>query len=247
MFRIFLIILLIQLVMFLVAFYKRTDKLTDLSYGLTFVLVAWWYGLKSGSFVDWLLVGLINLWGFRLAGYLLIRIIKIGRDKRFDKMRDKFFKFLGFWLLQAVTIFMVMIPSLQLFLSNKAISFNWLSGMGLIVALAGLTIETVADQQKFRFKLNNPKKFISSGLWQYSRHANYFGELSFWWGVWVYVISLLGILAWWMIVGPLFITLMITRISGINLLEKRYDKKYKNDKDYLEYKKKTSLLVPWLI
>ncbi|MBN1168892.1 DUF1295 domain-containing protein, partial [Candidatus Woesebacteria bacterium] len=119
---------------------------------------------------------------------------------------------------------------------------------GIMIWILGLIIEAVADQQKFTFK-NNPKnkgRWIDTGLWKYSRHPNYFGEMFLWWGVFVFAIPFLNGLAWITILGPLYISFILIFVSGIPLLEKRYDEKYAVNEDYQNYKKATSLLIPLL-
>ena len=119
--------------------------------------------------------------------------------------------------------------------------------LGMIVWLTGLTIETIADSQKFKFK-NDPKNkgsWIDTGIWKYSRHPNYFGEISCWWGIFIYSLSFQNGLSWLTIIGPVFITLLIMFVSGIPTLEKKYKERYKDNTDYQKYKNETNLLVPW--
>lgn len=242
-----LIIALIQLCCFLVAYFFKTDKLTDLAYGATFAIVAA-INLFAATGKDNTPAMFINLliiiWGIRLAGYLFIRINKMGHDKRFDQMRENFFRFGGFWLLQAVAIFIISLPS---HLSLKFDEINVVTYLALLLAAAGIVIETVADWQKFRFKQDpaNKDKWISSGLWAYSRHANYLGEIIVWWGLWVAVASGLAltniVIA---LVSPVFITYLLVFVSGIPLLEKRYQEKFAGNNDYANYIARTSRLIP---
>lgn len=117
---------------------------------------------------------------------------------------------------------------------------------GIIIFLIGLTFETIADIQKYRFKLNpkNKDMWIESGLWKYSRHPNYFGEMLVWWGLYIASIPFVGKLSPIFAISPLYISWLLVKVSGIPLLEKEHMKKYKNNPKYRNYIKKTSILIP---
>ncbi|MFZ5437922.1 MAG: DUF1295 domain-containing protein [Patescibacteria group bacterium] len=239
---------LIQVLFFVYAAFFKTDKVTDLSYGLTFIALAVFALLKNQTFYPYqiLVVTLIAIWGIRLAGYLFIRILKTKRDKRFDGIRENFWKFAQFWLLQAIAVWVISLPGTYLLSLKTNSNFNLLMMTGLLVWLMGIVIETTADWQKFKFKNKpaNKDKLIMSGVWQYSRHPNYFGEISCWWGIFIYSLSFQAGLSWLTITGPLFITFLILFVSGIPTLEKKYNERYKENKNYQLYKQNTSLLVP---
>lgn len=236
----------IQAIFFIFAAYFKTDKITDLSYGATFVLVAWLLAFKNSAFttVHLFIVILITVWGFRLAGYLLHRIIKTKSDRRFDEIREDFLRFLKFWFFQAIAIWIILLPAIVLF-SSKSPIFYPISVLGVCVWIAGFAIEVISDQQKFNFKNNNPGGYIASGLWKYSRHPNYFGEALLWWGIFLITVPILSGVQYLVIVGPIFITYILLFVSGIPLLEKSYDKKYGSDKKYRDYKKRTSIFIPF--
>ena len=243
-----LISFLIQIIFFTFAAINKTDKVTDLSYGLTFVILAFYIFLtRSGQFsYQLLLLLMITAWGVRLAGYLFIRILKTKKDKRFDGIRENFLKFAQFWFLQAVSVWVIMLPST--YVLSRAVNINISATMilGFLIWLVGLIIETVADWQKFQFK-NDPKnkdKWIQNGIWKYSRHPNYFGEMLCWWGIFVYSLPLQTLASSPTIIGPLFITFLLLFVSGIPTLEKKYDERYKDNREYQKYKKSTSLLIP---
>jgi steroid 5-alpha reductase family enzyme len=238
----------IQIALFIPAFKFKTDKLTDLSYGLTFVLLAVIAFIQSDMvFPKLLLLIMISVWGIRLGAYLFIRINKTKKDSRFDEIRIDFFKFLSFWVLQGVSVFVILLPSLFFFQSITAI-FP-LSFLGLGIWVIGILTEGFADQQKFAF-INNPKnkgKWVNIGLWKYSRHPNYLGEILCWVGIYLYTYSslstiyrLIGLL------GPLFIITLLLFVSGIPKLEEKADKKWGSNKEYQEYKKKTAVLIPFI-
>jgi len=244
--RTFVTSLSLQLVFFTIAAIYKTDKFTDLSYGLTFIIITILLVTinPSPSYPQFILAAIIIIWGMRLAAYLLIRIIKTGKDKRFDGIRENFLKFARFWFFQAIAVWVIMFPA-TFALSSRHISPNIITvALGSIVWLTGFVIETVSDNQKSKFKEKNPNGFIDSGLWKYSRHPNYFGEILIWWGIFFFSIPYLKGMTFLSIIGPLFITFLLLRVTGIPPLEKAYDKRYGKDKKYREYKRKTSLLIP---
>src|SRR3990167_5637388 len=237
----------IQIVFFALATSLRTDKFTDLSYGLTFVAVVLFllFTKSSQSLVQSITVFLITVWGIRLAGYLFLRILKTKKDVRFDKIRNDPVKFAKFWFLQAISIFIILLPVLVILNSDKTTNFSYL-WIGFMISAGGLTIEAIADQQKFAFKnkAENKDRWISTGLWKYSRHPNYFGEILIWWGIFAIALPYLENWLYMIIARPLFITFLLLFVTGIPTLEKKHEEKYKNEPDFAKYKSKTSLLIP---
>ncbi len=228
----------------------KTDKVTDFSYSLSFLLLTVIL-LISGTLPlspVQLLIGLaIALWAFRLGSYLFYRILKIGKDDRFDDKRGNFLVFLKFWLLQALAVWAIMLPFTVVLTNPQAVFPLLTSTVGFVLFLTGLIIETVADMQKFSFKLKeaNKHRWIESGLWGYSRHPNYFGEILLWWGLFIVVVP--NLTGWNLItvVGPIFITLLLLFVSGIPLLEKSAEAKYGKLAEYQAYRESTSLLILW--
>lgn len=239
----------IQLIFFTIAFLFQTDKFTDLTYGLTFIILAL-IGLfihQDFSTLEIILVAMVVIWGIRLAGYLFYRILKIKKDSRFDEIRKNFWKFAGFWFFQGISVWAINIPVSYLLSQKNPGGFEIFSYVGIAVFLVGLVIETIADIQKFRFKQKkkNKGKWIDTGLWSYSRHPNYFGEILCWWGIFLYTLPYIYGWGYLTIIGPIFITVLISFVSGIPILEKRYDERYEDNKKYQEYKDNTSILVLW--
>ena len=226
---------------------RRTDVVTDLSYSLTFALLAVVL-LFAGAAEPVQLVAslLVVVWAARLGIYLFRRIMRTKVDHRFDGMRDQPLRFARFWLLQAITVAVVMLPVSYLLDQDDPPGLGAWSIAGAAVWLAGLLIEAVADAQKaaFRAKEENRGRFVASGLWRYSRHPNYFGEILVWWGLFLYVVPALHGAAFAVVIGPVFITLLLLFVSGIPLLEKSADEKYGSDAAYRDYKRRTSILVP---
>jgi len=243
----FLISLAVNAVFFAVAAIRRTDVVTDLSYSLSFALLA--IALPSfGAHEPVQLAAslLVLIWAVRLGGYLLTRILRIKVDHRFDKMRDKPLRFARFWLLQAIAVAVIMLPVSYLLGRDSAPDFGLWAITGVAIWFIGIVIETAADAQKSSFKgrEENRERFITSGLWKFSRHPNYFGEMLVWWGLFLYAVPFLDGAAFAVVIGPVFITLLLLFVSGIPLLERSAEAKYGDDPAYREYKRRTSILVP---
>lgn len=248
--------LLLQLLFFIIAASFKTDKVTDLAYGLSFVVLAW-FGLLDGAQAfrtpSWssyqLLATLaVTIWGFRLAIYLFIRILKIKRDTRFDQIRNNFWQFARFWLLQAISVWVISLPISYTLSLQQAQPLTAMMILGLVIWLLGLVIETIADWQKFRFKnrVESQGLWVDSGLWRYSRHPNYLGEILCWWGLFIFTLPVQSGWSYLTIIGPIFITGLLLFVTGIPPLEKRYEQRYGDNEDYQQYKQNTSLLVPFL-
>jgi len=241
-----LVSLSINIGMFLIAFRLQSDKLTDISYAVTFMTLALFGFFRSGAEAYHLvLLAMILLWAVRIGGFLLYRVMKTGKDQRFDGMRENFLKFSQFWILQAITVWVLMLPSLFAFEGSGSISL--LAVIGIVTWLTGLVTESMADFQKYRFNQDskNKEKWIATGIWRYSRHPNYFGEILVWAGVYlVTLVSLSTTQAWVGAISPLFITVLLLFVSGIPLLEKSADKKWGDQEDYQHYKATTSVLIP---
>ncbi len=244
-----LLSLAVQVVFFIYAAWKRTDTVTDLSYGLTFIILAIYSLIVHQTFLPYQIVaaGLITLWGIRLATYLFIRINTMKRDKRFDGIREKFWSFASFWFFQAIAVWVISIPATYLHLLSIETPFGIVMVLGVMVWAAGMIIETIADVQKFTFKNNpaNKGKWIMTGIWKYARHPNYFGEMTCWWGIFILSIPLQSGLSWITIIGPITITYILLFATGIPTLEKKYNEIYKDNEEYQKYKRSTNLLIPF--
>lgn len=238
----------INALLFIIAFRLQTDKLTDSSYAISFIalalLVLLWPGISSYRVIG---VTLVCIWAIRIGSFLLYRVMQTGKDRRFDDIREHFFVFAKFWLGQACTVWILMLPILLTAHHQEHIAWRPLAGIGIAIWLVGLVIETVADLQKNRFH-HNPKNgghWIDSGLWHYSRHPNYFGEILIWLGIYCYLFygltaddRLIGLLS------PLFITVLLLFVSGIPVLEKSAMKRWGSDPAYKAYVRHTSILIP---
>ena len=232
---------------FAVAALLKTDAFTDFTYGAAFIVLVMYAAAQSQIFLypQMILVALVVLWAVRLIAYLVVRIRKIKKDNRFDGVREDWRKFIVFWSFQAGAVWIILLPSLY-FLQAKVFEIKLLSYLGVTVWFIGLTIESVADWQKFTFKNNpvNKGKFIATGLWKYARHPNYFGEMLVWWGIFLYVLPHVSGWGYITVIGPVFITYLLRFVTGVPPLEKRYAEKYAGNQEYAEYKKSTNLLMP---
>jgi steroid 5-alpha reductase family enzyme len=243
----FVVALIVNGAFFAFAATRKTDVVTDLSYSLTFALLALVLPFTGAGEPSQLVASLlVLLWAVRLGAYLFRRILRTKVDHRFDEMRDEPLRFARFWLLQAVAVAVIMLPVSYLLDQSDPPGLGAWAIAGAIVWLAGLLIEAVADAQKsaFRGRDENRGRFIESGLWRYSRHPNYFGEMLVWWGIFVYAVPFLDGAAFAVVAGPAFITMLLLFVSGIPLLERSADEKYGDDPAYREYKRRTSILVP---
>lgn len=238
--------LLINFFLFLVAYKKQSDKLTDFAYSISFIaVIVPALALSSEkSYLLWLAGAMVLAWAIRLGSFLVIRIRKVGKDHRFDGIRENFWSFLKFWLAQGVVAWLLLLP--VLFIASEKQAFSNLVCVGFAVWAFGLLIETFADIQKYKFKQDpkNKDKWIDSGLWQYSRHPNYFGEITIWVGMYLLVFS--GMSTIERIVGlisPIAIYITLMYVSGVPILEKYANEKWGDNPRYKKYKNSTSLLV----
>jgi steroid 5-alpha reductase family enzyme len=237
----------INVAMFVVAYRQGTDRLTDISYAVTFITVAA-YGLftRPVTPLRFLLFAMVTIWAVRLGAFLLSRVVRKGKDARFDNIRGNFRKFATFWVGQGLAAWVVLIPAL-LALHTDAADISLIAWLGVAVWAAGTIIEAAADSQKRRFSLNpaNQGRFISSGIWAYSRHPNYFGEILLWTGIYITAATVLEpVQALAGLVSPIYIAALLLYVSGIPILEKNADAKWGKESAYQDYKRRTSLLIP---
>jgi steroid 5-alpha reductase family enzyme len=232
---------------FVVAATRKTDVVTDLSYSLTFIVSAIVLPFTGARQPVQLVASLLVIaWALRLGAYLFRRILHMKIDHRFDGIREQPLRFARFWFLQAITVAVVMLPVSYLLDQAHPPVFGAWGIVGVLVWLTGFLIETLADAQKaaFRARDENRSRFVADGLWRYSRHPNYFGEMLVWWGLFLVAVPVLHGAAFAVVIGPVFITLLLLFVSGIPPLERSAEEKYGGDPTYREYKRRTSILVP---
>tara|TARA_B100002051_G_scaffold10779_1_gene9108 strand:- start:70 stop:657 length:588 start_codon:yes stop_codon:yes gene_type:complete len=187
----------------------------------------------------------IGLWTLRLGLFLFYRVIKDGKDKRFDELKTNFLKFMTVWTMSGAWVFITASPAIAALCSNKINDNLIFIIVGSFLWISGFIIEVISDRQKRKFKKKNNDGYITSGLWAYSRHPNYVGEIMLWTGITIISFPTLAGLQLITLVSPLFVYLLLTKVSGLNILEENADKKWGNEKAYNEYKKNTPILFPF--
>jgi len=247
-----LLILLYFIILFIVAQKLKNNSIVDIGWGFGYVLISIYtiiYHLinKSLTLLIGVVTGLVILWGLRLFLYIGIRNFKKPEDYRYVNMRKKWEgkniyiqAFLKVFMLQAFFMLIISMPIYIAVLSEKTISNIWII-IGSILFLIGFYFEAVGDLQLRNFvkKRTDKSQIMDKGLWKYTRHPNYFGEVLMWWSLFIIVVtSTYGLIG---LISPLVITLLLLYVSGIPLLEK----KYVDNPNFIEYKKKTSAFFPW--
>lgn len=215
--------------------------------GTNFLIVAvltFLVGTKGRFARQWVLTLLVVAWSVRLAGFLLYRIILWGEDRRFDEKRNNIGQLAIFWTLQAIWVWTVSLPVTILNASARNPPLGGVDYFGWFLFSAGLLLESVADMQKLNFKRDESSrgKWIDVGVWKWSRHPNYFGEIVVWCGAFVSASRVFVGVDWIAVLGPIFITLLLLFVSGVTLTEQSADKKHGGKEDYWEYKNRTSVL-----
>ena len=232
----------------------KTEAYYDLTGGLTYLTVvgfSLWAGAQSEppSSRELIVSLLVVIWSLRLSIFLYLRIHRTGKDGRFDKFKTSAIRFLVPWTIQGLWVFLTMIVVIVInSQSGSASELGIWDGIGLSIWILGFGIETIADNQKtvFNKEPNNQGKWIDSGLWYYSRHPNYLGEILLWTGIAFFGISCftgLERVAW---ISPIFIYLLLTKISGTPILDKRALEKWGDDPEYQKYRANTPALIPRL-
>lgn len=238
----------IQWVAFVPAYLMRTERFYDLTGSLTYLTVtAVAIGLgPSADTRSGLLAVLVAAWAARLGVFLFGRIQASGADRRFDEIKTSLIRFFAAWTIQGVWVCFTMGAALAAMVSPRSVPLGTSAWVGLALWIAGFGIEVVADRQKSRFRAHpgNQGQFIDSGLWAWSRHPNYFGEIVLWTGIAVIAAPVLQGWQYVTLVSPVFVTFLLTRVSGIPLLEARADAKWGGDPRYERYKASTPVLVP---
>ncbi len=233
---------------FIPAYLQQTEKFFDLMGGITFISVTVITVILS-PVVDgrsWLLLGMVVVWALRLSIFLYRRVHAAGEDRRFRDLKPSIPRFLLTWTLQGIWVSFSLAAALAAITSERRLTIGAFAIIGFLVWLIGFIFEMISDSQKSKFKTDpaNAGKFIHTGLWSWSRHPNYFGEIVLWIGVAIVAIPILQGWQWVTMISPVFITLLLTRISGIPMLERRADEKWGGQEEYEAYKASTSILIP---
>ena len=234
-------------IIFIPSFAFQTEHYFDLTGSISYLsAVALAFYLNPSVDPRDLLIGLlIVVWAVRLGSFLFMRVKQDGKDDRFTIMKTQFHWFLMTWTLGGLWVFLTMAAGLAAITSNTTQPFGLMAYLGLALWIFGFSIEVIADRQKRAFKKNQQKdkEFITSGLWAWSRHPNYFGEITLWIGL---TLIALPVLSGWQLVtliSPVFVYILLTKISGIPLLENRGMKKWGSDPEYIDYVNRTPALI----
>lgn len=242
----------IQLVGWAFAAALKTEKFYDLCGSLAFAsTAAMTYASSARLPRQGLITGLVCTWTARLGAFLVRRVFRDGGDSRFDEVKHQPGMFLVYWMLQGAWVWVTALPC---FLVNGVASqsaLHWGDYASMALWIVGFITESAADYQKSAFKSDprNKGRFIDTGLWSVSRHPNYFGEILMWCGVAGVAVSMnaspgVSVAA---CASPLFVTFLLTQMSGIPILEKMADERWGNEAAYQEYKRNTPCLVPRLV
>ena len=233
---------------FIPSYIYQTEHYFDLIGSISYISIVLFTFLALNNLDDRsILIGLlIMVWAVRLGSFLFIRVKRDGKDNRFTVMKTKFWWFLFTWTIGGLWVFITMAAGLAAMTSAKVVPLGWFALIGIVLWLEGFLVEVVADHQKTRFrsKKENQGRFINEGLWSFSRHPNYYGEITLWLGI---AFIAFPVLQGWQkltLISPIFVYILLTRISGITMLERRADKKWRDDPEYQRYKETTSSLIP---
>ena len=241
--------ILIQWLAFVPAFIRQTESFYDLVGSLTYLTVTGLAVALSGATDgrSLLLAALVAIWALRLGSFLFARIRQDGKDSRFDRIKPSPLRFLVAWSTQGLWVLYTMACALAAISGATPTALAPRDLVGVAVWLAGFSIEVVADRQKRVFRAQaGAGGFITTGLWARSRHPNYFGEIVLWCGVALIALPALEGWRYLTLVSPLFVFLLLTRVSGIPLLERKAEKRWGEDPEYLAYRDATPVLVPRL-
>ena len=232
---------------FIPSYAFQTEHYFDLTGSLSYIttVIVAMVLIPSLDIRDLIICAMILVWAVRLGSFLFWRIKKDGQDKRFIVMKTKFTWFLLTWTLGGLWVLVTMAAGLAALTSNTTVELGILGYVGIALWLFGFAVEVIADNQKTQFKKdpNNKDRFITSGLWSWSQHPNYFGEITLWLGLALFTYPVLS--GWQLVtlISPIFVYLLLTRLSGIPTLDRLAKEKWGSDSDYIAYVEATSKLM----
>lgn len=242
---------LVQVLVWIPSAIARTERFFDATGSATFILVTLGVVLLSPSpdARSLALAAMVIIWAVRLGSFLFIRIHRSGSDDRFDAIKVAPLPFLRVWIMQGLWVSITAAAAWIAIASGDQRGFDGFAVAGIVVWIVGMLIEVVADVQKTAFKADpaNKGRFIQTGLWSRSRHPNYFGEILAWIGVALVAAPVFEGWQWIGLLSPVFVVLLLTRVSGVPLLEKKADSRWGGQADYEAYKTATPVLVPTIV
>jgi steroid 5-alpha reductase family enzyme len=226
----------------------QTERYYDLTGGITYITTTIVAVLLSSE-LDLratLVAAMVMIWSLRLASFLFLRISKSGKDSRFDNIKNRPPRFFLAWTLQGLWVLLTAAAALAVITGGTREPLGAIGIAGIIVWSIGMLIEIVADRQKSKFKddPDNRGKFINVGLWAWSRHPNYFGEIVLWAGMAIIAVPVLQGWQWATLISPVFVAFLLIKVSGIPMLEETADERWGGNDDYEEYKRRTPVLIP---
>jgi steroid 5-alpha reductase family enzyme len=228
----------------------RNAGIVDIFWGLGFVLVALTYFAFTDGFLERkiLVLALVGTWGLRLSGYIASRNLGHGEDYRYRTWRERspsnfwWISYLQVFLLQGLLLWLISFPLLVAMHSDEPGRLTVVDALGSLLWAVGFLFEAVGDYQLARFKADpkNKGKTMRSGLWRYTRHPNYFGDATLWWGFFVIAAGVPW--GWTTFFAPVLMTVLLLRVSGVALLERTITKRRP---EYTDYARTTSAFFPW--
>ncbi|MGI9201917.1 MAG: DUF1295 domain-containing protein [Woeseiaceae bacterium] len=225
----------------------QTEHFYDLTGGVTYITVTAVavYFAEPLDLRATLVAAMVMIWSIRLASFLFLRISKAGKDGRFDVIKTKPLRFLLAWTLQGLWVLLTAAAAMAVITGGVREPLGVIGIVGIIVWAVGMLIEIFADRQKSKFRANpeNAGRFISTGLWAWSRHPNYFGEILLWTGMAIVAVPVLQGWQWATLISPVFVTFLLTRVSGVPMLEDAADERWGGQDDYEHYKRTTPVLI----
>jgi steroid 5-alpha reductase family enzyme len=247
-----LIAFLIQWILFIPAYLFQTEKFYDITGSVTYIFIVIFisyhsYAAINVNMASILLASCIILWAIRLGSFLFVRIHKAGEDKRFASIKPSPTRFFMAWTFQGMWVSLCSMCALTAIASSNGVIPNGLFYTGILVFISGLVTEMIADAQKSTFRKNpdNKDQFIRHGLWAYSRHPNYFGEITLWLGVSIMSFSSLSSWQYITLISPIFTYFLLVYVSGVRILEISGMEKWGHLESYQEYIRTTPSLFPF--
>ena len=226
----------------------ETEHYFDLVGSLTYITVTLFAVQQAADMGlrQQIIAGVVIVWAARLGPFLFRRIQKAGEDRRFRKIKLSTPRFLLTWTLQGTWVFLTAGAALAAIMTPNVAPLGTLFYVGAVMWVLGFAIEVIADNQKSAFKADaaNENKFITTGIWARAQHPNYFGEILLWAGVAVMALPSLSGSAMIFLISPVFVAVLLTRISGVPLLRKTAGERWGEDPEYQAYLKNTPLLIP---
>jgi len=233
---------------FIPAALSQTEHYYDLVGGITYISVTATAVLLSSE-LDLratLVAAMVLFWSLRLATFLFRRISRSGGDDRFDDIKNRPLRFFMAWTIQGLWVLLTAAAALAIITGGEREPLGAVGIVGIVVWSVGILIEIIADGQKSKFRNSpgNKDKFINVGLWAWSRHPNYFGEIVLWTGIAIIAVPILHGWQWATLISPVFVAFLLIKVSGIPLLETKADERWGDQDDYESYKRRTPVLIP---